>query len=351
VIARAACLVLFASPAMGQAPSIDRSRAQDVAPPAAAATQDDLHPPLEIRVVSTLDLYFHVRTLAASKHADVDDALKPAVEIASGLTSDLGGALGFGVIDGLLGDCGGAQGLVDAFGRARETLELPSGMTIELRARAVRLAEALVKAEPFFHAKIWPAHEAEIRLAQDAIRAAFAAKESECVAFVAKHLALSVPEKPLRVRLVFELPPPGAVTQRDDEDRGVSFVGVHGHAADTQLFETILHEATHSLDLATPTGSVLADLRARLEKAGFTRRDREWRDVPHTLMFVQAGETIRRVVDPKHEHVGDEGYYAKVRTIAEIERPVWTDYLDGKLAREAAVEKIVAAVVAAKKPR
>jgi hypothetical protein len=90
---------------------------------------------------------------------------------------------------------------------------------------------------------------------------------------------------------------------------------------------------------------VLDLLRARLEKAGFTRRDKEWREVPHTLMFVQAGETIRRVVDPKHEPYGVVAkYYDKVRPIADVEIPAWTAYLDGKTTREEAVEKILAAV-------
>jgi hypothetical protein len=69
-------------------------------------------------------------------------------------------------------------------------------------------------------------------------------------------------------------------------------------------------------------------------------------------MFVQAGETIRRLVDPKHEHVGVVShYYDKVRAVADVELPAWKDYLDGKSTRAEALEKIVAGVLGARKPR
>jgi hypothetical protein len=66
-------------------------------------------------------------------------------------------------------------------------------------------------------------------------------------------------------------------------------------------------------------------------------------DFVHTLMFVQAAGTVRRVLDPGHKDYGDvDGYYAKVPRAAAVVVPAWRDYLDGKISREAAVEKIVA---------
>ena len=308
--------------------------------------------PLEIRATPIVDLYFYVRWLSTEGKPALPDVvgLKDAVDSAAALQQELGSTLAFGPLEGLLGDCSSAKDLRAAFEHAPEKIELRSGTSAELRRGALRLSAALEKSEPALMAEIWPEHQSEILHAQDEIAAAFRAKEAECLAYVEKHLALAQPDQPIRVRLVDRAPAPGAITQRDDQDRGVSFVAVHA-VEGTQLFETILHEATHTLDLATKHGSVLDDLRARLEKAGYTRRDREWRDVPHTLMFVQAGETIRRIVDPKHEHYGTvAGYYAKVKSVADIERPLWTSYLDGKLERDAALEKIVAAVVSASPP-
>lgn len=74
-------------------------------------------------------------------------------------------------------------------------------------------------------------------------------------------------------------------------------------------------------------------LRELLEQAGIDRNDRRHRDVPHTIMFIQAGETIRRVVDPEHEHYGNvRGYYDKVRRIADVELPLWKQATPGRRA-------------------
>jgi hypothetical protein len=310
-------------------------------------------PIIEIRASPIVDLYFFARGLASSGSASIPDVAgsEKAIAAALDLQRELGSGLAWGPIDGLIGECTTGKELRVACGRARETLALRSGKTLELRTAALRFADALEAIEPVFLEKIWPAHLAEIHRVEEEITARFEPKEAECIAYVAKHFQLDVPKDPLRVRLVYEGPPLGAVTQRDDDGRGVSFVAVHG-AAGTQLFETILHETTHTLDIWTAKGSVLDDLRERLEKGGFTRQDREWRDVPHTLMFVQAGETIRRIVDPKHEHYGVVAhYYDKVKEVADIERPLWIEYLDGKLSRDEALERIARAVSAAKRPR
>jgi hypothetical protein len=87
---------------------------------------------------------------------------------------------------------------------------------------------------------------------------------------------------------------------------------------------------------------VLPILRRKLIAAGIPQADRLFRDVPHTLMFVQAGETIRRVVDPAHKHYGDVyGYYAKVPRATEAVRPAWEAHLRGELAQDAALDRIV----------
>jgi hypothetical protein len=350
-----------------------------------------------------VDLHFYVRTLAASKdpHPEIADVagLAEAVEAARALDAELGSPIAWGYVEGLLGDCTTAHDGALAMAKTRKTVEMLGARNIELRAGAMKLAAALEKAEPAFLEKVWPAHEQAIEEAKARIEKGFDGKESECLAYIAKHLGFPSGERTVPVRLVYEEPYPGAVTHRKPGGGGVCFVSVKG-VEGTQLLESVLHEATHALDVLgrpapgeekptasesgrgtdkdsedgsdeksdkpskkspetvdasaseDPAMSVLDRLRARLEKAGFTRRDREWRDVPHTLMFVQAGETIRRIVDPKHEHYGVTAkYYDKVRAIADVELAAWTAYLDGKTTREAALEKILASSTERKTPR
>jgi hypothetical protein len=313
------------------------------------AKQDGLR--LEFATRPFLDLYFHVRTLAASKDPVPELAgYAAAVGEARALDAELGGILGWGLFEGLLSDCSSAKEASAALAGVDESVSLRSGKTVELRAAALRLAAALEKAEPAFQERVWPEHQRAIEAARARIAQGFSGKEGECLAYVAKSLGLSLEARAIQVRLVHELPSPGAVTQRAPGG-GVCFVGVKAFEG-TQLLESILHEATHVLDLATPAAaSALDTLRARLEQGGLTRADREWRDVPHTLMFVQAGETIRRLVDGKHEHYGASGYYAKVRAVADIELAAWKEHLDGKATRAEALERIVAGVLAARAPR
>jgi len=314
-----------------------------------------LSPPaarLDLRSSPFIDLHFWVRHLAADPGGIVQaQPILDAVAVAAELDHELGGPLAWGPIEGLFGDCRTAKDALAVLEKLPETFEARPGRNVELRQGARRLVESLAVAEPGFLETVWPEHRTAIDAARKRIEAGFSPRAEACLAYVAECLVLAPSDLAIPVHLVFDSPFPGAVTQRDDEGHGVCFVGIQGLEG-TQLFEVILHEATHALDLATKEGSVLDELRSRLEQAGFTRRDREWRDVPHTLMFVQAGETIRRKVDPKHEHYGVVArYYDKVRTIADVELPAWIDHLDGKSTREEAIARIVAGAQAAAKSR
>jgi hypothetical protein len=115
----------------------------------------------------------------------------------------------------------------------------------------------------------------------------------------------------------------------------------------------ILHEAIHALDVATEgQDNVLSRLRQRLRGAGLTWPNRLLRDVPHTLIFMQAAETVRRLLDADHQHYGEvAGYYAKVPEAACIVRPTWTAYLDAEITRDEALERMVADAVAISRER
>jgi len=290
-----------------------------------------------------VDLHFYVRAVAAGGRASGIEAFAPAVAAAQELHRALGrNTLAWGALEGLLPGCQSAADLAAAFGRAPETLELRGGGKVALRDGASKLAQALVQAEPAFQ-ELWKEHVQRTRAARARWAESVGPKEAELLAFHLASLGMSDPRLAIPVFLVAEAPWPGAVTHLDDQGRGVCFVGMEGTEG-SQLHETVLHEVTHALDVAAGDASVLGELRKRLTAAGLTPRDPALRDVPHTLMFVQAAESVRRTVAPDHQDYGVvSAYYAREPT-AELVRGFWTDHLAGKLTREEALDGIVTGV-------
>ena len=288
---------------------------------------------------AAIDLYFHVRAMAGGS-ASPGEAFAPAVEAARELYGALGrNALALGAIEGLLPGCRTAADVATAFGRAPETVELRGGAKAPLRAGAAKLAQALVAAEPHFEA-LWKEHARIIADGRARWNERVGAREAELLAFHLASLGMRDPGLAIPVYLMAEAPWPGAVTHLDEEGRGVCFVAVKGEEG-SQLLETVLHEVTHALDVASDEW-VLNDLRGALAAAGIGRRDAAFRDLPHTLMFVQAAESIRRIVAPEHRDYGDvSGYYGRAPE-SELVRGFWRDHLEGKLSRAEAIAGIVA---------
>jgi len=312
--------------------------AQTLAP--AAATR------LDFRESPVVDLFYLSRALAADATAEVPPALAGAAKAAHELNGALGGSfLAWGPVAGLLPGCESASDVTRAFAGVPETFEVRPGTSVKLREHALALAGAMEAAEPTYLAEIWPAHRKEVAGARARLAEGFEPKEAACIAFHLERLGMKDPGLAIPVYLTVRAPFPGAVTHRGVGGRGVCFVSVRD-AEGSQLFETVLHEATHALDVALPGASVLEDLRGRLEKAGLGPRDPVLRDLPHTLMFVQAAESIRRTVDPEHEDYGDvSDYYERAGPLAEAVRGLWRDHLEGKLTREEALDALVEAAV------
>ncbi len=287
-----------------------------------------------------VDLWFYVRAKAETE--ETVPGFDGAIESVRALGRELGSFLAWGAVEGALQDCRTLGQIGEAFRALPESWAPRSGgASVALRAGAERCFAGLKQVERPFLEELWPAHEDEIAGALALIQPTFEARLPACLAYHMERLGMKDPELEIPVYLVAEAPFPGAVTHRGREGRGVCFVAVKG-VEKTQLYETVLHEATHALDLATEGASVLEDLRARLRAAGLTPSDRELRDVPHTLMFVQAAESIRRTVDPAHRDYGEvSGYYGRIGPSAELVRGFWRDHLDGKLTREQALEGIV----------
>lgn len=315
---------------------------------------------LEFRVSPVIDMYYYVRTVAAeTSRRQPDEAFIPAVEAGRKLGLELGDSLfGWGVVEGSLYGCDSMKDLVESFAQLPEKYTPPSepgkgggsSKEVELRAGASALAEALATAEDYFQKSIWPEHERLILEVQRRILEALAPKEADCVSYLLQHLGPQDPKVSVPIYLVANMPFPGAETNIRPDGAAVCFVAVRGQDP-LQLIETILHESTHALDVVWARGTVLDQLRRLLEEAGDTVRKEDLRYVPHTLMFVHAGETVRRLLDAKHRHYGDvSGYYQKVPRAAEAVRQPWIDYLDGKTTRDAALLRIVNTLEASNQP-
>jgi len=90
------------------------------------------------------------------------------------------------------------------------------------------------------------------------------------------------------------------------------------------------------------SGNAFATLRKLLEARGLSRSDDAYHTIPHTLMFVQAEETMRRLFNPDHVAYGDAtSLYERTGVTAVVEREIWPRFLDGELTREKTLREIV----------
>lgn len=313
------------------------------------------HTALDVRISPAIDLHYYVRSMVPKVEGQsIPASFERAVAAAGKLHEILrGGFLAWGLVDGTLVDCDTAAEIRESFGQLPETFKTrfpPPGKTIELRAPAVKLADALVEVEANFQSSVWPEHRRLLEDVEQRIKSELLPKQAECLAYMLDHLGMEDPQATIPVYLMVDAPFPGAFTFRTRGGGAVCLVSAKSGEGSV-LFENVLHEATHALDIAAGNKSALAELRERLQKAGITRQDEALRDVPHTLMFVNAGETVRRLLNPEHVHYGDfAGYYAKVPRATAAIRPNWTKYLDGKITRDEALTAIVREFMASAPP-
>jgi hypothetical protein len=321
--------------------------AQPAGPGTPAAGAQAAHARLELHVSPVADLHFWVRALAEGDGPVPDvPGLDAAVQAARALRGELKGSLAWGILESALDQAPSAAAVLERWSRAPETVKLGPGRNALLRPGAVRLAEALAAAEPGFLERAWPARKQALEQAVQRLELGYRPQEAAAFAFVEQHLGFPQQPVAIPVYLVLDGPFPQAFTHRRRGGGGVCFVGVRALEG-SQLYEALLHEATHALDVAAGQApTALATLRWTLRQQGVLDNDRRMRDVPHTLMFVNAAEAVRRTIDPAHRDHGDvAGYYPKVEPIAGIERAVWAEYLDGKLQREQALQRIVQQVL------
>ncbi len=303
---------------------------------------------LEVRVKPFIDLYFFVYKLSSGSEKMPDIVgFQQAVEAArqTPLTSTL--------IDLILYRCENAADAVEAFSQFPETYKTRKGEIIPLRERAVHLAKSLAAIEKPFLDQVWPQHKVVIEQAAARIDQTLGPKEQEVFAYMTKHLGMENANYLVPVYLVAETPWPGGFTMwgksSSSTTRGICLLSVEANKG-SLLLESLLHEAIHALDLETKgTGNILIELQNRLLKAGYTKSDRDFQQAAHFLVFIQTAETVRRMLDPSHRHYGEvKGVYARVPLVAKVEVPTWTAYLDGKISREEALNRIVEGFIKAR---
>ncbi len=309
-----------------------------------AATSNSLAEPpaapaiLELRITPLMDLHYWVRKLAAEKgELPAMDGLPAAVATVLRVGNTLEGA--WGLLDASFTEATTADELARVATQVPESLTLRDGSTLPLRQSLADLAAAYKPLEPSFLTTVWPRHREIAERASATLHKELFPKAAEVYADLSRHLSVSVPKTPIPVYLVAVGPFPGAYTMRS-QGQPFSVVALEGEA-DSQWVEIVVHESIHGLDVLTKEGSVLADLRRRLAAVPVAD-PQEIHDFVHTLMFVQPASTVRRILNPAHKDYGDvNGYYAKVPLAAAVVVPAWRDYLEGKITREAAVERIV----------
>lgn len=305
---------------------------------------------LDVRVSPIVDLYCELRVLAADPSAlSVDDPRAPAVAAIRALDRELGPLfLGWGLVEGGLAEAHSGADLAAAFGALPESWELRDGRSIALRAPALAIAAEIAALEPAWRRDVWPERLAELMDAATRLRAAVESRP-EALSDFAAAMELAPAGAVVPVLLVSDATAPGAFTYRRPGGGGLCFVGVRAHPG-SQLLETALHESLHALEVQLGDDpSLLTKLRDALTAAGLGERDPALRNVPHTLYFLHAADTVRRHFDPEHEDYGDvASYYEKVAPVAEYERPLWEAYRSGELDADALVAQLVEAALAAR---
>jgi hypothetical protein len=305
---------------------------------------------LRLRIVPHVDMYYLVRYRAAAPPGvAIEPELGEAVTAARRIQEFFGTFGGWGPVDTLfigadrLADVRAAAAAVD------DPFELRDGRQVDLRTPVLDLVAALERLEPAFLERSWPERRAALDTAMQQLEQRFLPAHRQALAFMLQSLGIADPELEAPVFLVQEANAPGAFTFYLRGGAPACVVRID-EGVNTQLFETVLHEATHVLDMASDEhASVFVTLRELLERRGVGSDDRRIHDVPHTLMFVQAGETVRRFYDPQHVDYGaTTTLYARSEPIASIELEIWHEHLAGKLARDEALARIVDRVLAEK---
>jgi hypothetical protein len=300
---------------------------------------------LKIRINRFLDLYFYVYKLASSNETlPTIEGLAQAIEAAKQVP------MAQPLIDLRIFSCENAADAERTFSQFPETFTTRQGTTIPLRERAVHLARSLARIEKPFVDSVWPKHQQVIEEAHARISSTLEPKQEECFKYFMTSLGMEAANYTVPVYLVAEIPGPGAMTVTGKESNHGFCILNSADSPGSGLFVALLHEAIHALDAETSgSGNALLEFQCQLSKNGFDNSDLVFRNGAHLLVFIQTAETVRRFLDPSYQGYA-QGVLARegLAPLVNIEKPIWIDYLDGKLSRAEALRKMVDAFVKAR---
>lgn len=321
-------------------------------PTSGPASQPGATVELDLRISPFIDLHYYVRTrLDAPAGLPGPASVHEAVAAARKLETVLTGRAQWSLVEVILARCQSATEAVAACAQLPATYKLRSGTELQIREEALELARAYVPLEQEFRESVWPEHQFLLEKARARMASELIPKQAGCFRQILGHLGMNAPNLKIPVYLVADAPSPGGFTHRQRGQGGMCIMSVRDRD-ESLLYEIAVHEATHVLDfVTTDQETALTALRTRLSAAGLGSPAAEFDGVPHALLFVESGETIRRCLAPGHEHYGDAvGFYEAFPEITRAVRPAWTDYLDGKISRDAALDRIVSSLAPAKPP-
>lgn len=301
---------------------------------------------LKITFSELPDLYCYLRC-GSSNASKLGEAWQPGLAEMAKASAALTGRLAFAAIDGLIADVPSMAALEEVAPLMPE--KAPGGQP--LREPLLAVVQALKLAQPLYKKEIAGGHRKLYGERLAALKKEFVPNERAAIDILMSGLKLPDKGKEVPILLVAEAPAPAGFTVRSRKSGAVCYVGMREHAG-TLLYETILHEATHALEVAAgpSSGSVLDQIRSKLSQKKVASDDALMRNVPHTLFFVHAGAVVRKTIDPQHKDYGEvTGLYKRMAATTDPVIKHWHDHLAGRCTADEAVDRIVADVVKGEK--
>ncbi len=299
---------------------------------------------IELRVSRFLDLHYLVRSHAAEGERPAEPSLtglEEATRAVQSIDREVGGTPGWGLLEALFASADTLADVERLVPAMPERFQARNGREIPVQSLGRRLVEAYRPLAAEFDQRCWPARFEALEKKRAALTAGLLPRAADARKDICDALLITDPGVRIPVTLVTDSPEPGGFTFRSRA--GCACVVRVGGIDGSLLDEVVLHEAIHALDVASgQQETVLQRLRLGLARAGCAPQSALYRDIPHTLIFVQAAETVRRKHAAGHRHYGDvHGYYAKVGRVSACVREAWTARLEGRQNVEQTLQQLV----------
>lgn len=225
-----------------------------------------------------------------------------------------------------LGTARRAADLVEAYRRLPAS-RLVGAKSVPLRARGMRLAQALADAEAAYRDGPYREHSGEITRAASELSRLLVPRMETILHAVEGDMGL--PESPRRIELtlVADAPFQGAFAADERGLLAASFVRVRG-VEGSALVETVLFETLHAIDeLTVRSPTAMNMLRGALSRRGLSEEDVEM--VVTAVTSAEAASLVQRFVVPSHRALGEDGLYA-LWPPAPAVVAAWNRHLEGE---------------------